>query len=116
MVFGTQRIVDEASRTEAEAILINTTGMVQGGPARVLKENKIEAISPDLIVALQRGGEIEHILAPFKERFQILRLPVPSKMNSTGRTERIALRNFSIRKHVRDIRKLTLSLDRILFK
>jgi len=81
-----------------------------------LKEKKIEAVSPDIIVALQRGGEIEHILVPFKDRFRILRLPVPTKMKSTGRMERIALRGFSMRKHVKGIKKVTLNLDRIVLR
>lgn len=116
MVLGTKRMVDDALKTEAEVILINTTGMVHGGPARALKEKKIEAVSPDIIVALQRGGEIEHLLTPLKGRFRILRLPVPTKMVSTGRKERIALRGFSMRKHVKGIKQLTLNLDRIILR
>ena len=116
MVLGTKRMVDEALKTEAEGILIDTTGMVHGGPARALKEKKIEAVSPDIIVALQRDGEIEHLLVPLKDRFRILRLPAPTKMKSTGRRERIALRGFSMRKHVKGIKKVTLNLDKIVLK
>ena len=116
MVLGTKRMVDEALKSEAEVILIDTTGMVHGGPARALKEKKIEAVSPDIIVALQRGREIEHLLTPLKGRFRILRFPVPTKMVSTSRKERIALRGFSMRKHVKGIKQLTLNLDRIILR
>ncbi len=116
MVLGTKRMVDEALKTNAKTILIDTTGMVRGGPARALKEKKIEAVSPDIIVALQRGEEIEHILTPLKDRFRILRLPVSTTIKSTGRTERIALRGFSMRKYVKGVKKLTLDLDRVVLR
>jgi polynucleotide 5'-hydroxyl-kinase GRC3/NOL9 len=116
MMLGTQRMVDEAMKTEAKAILIDTTGMVHGGPARALKEKKVEAVSPDIIVALQREREIEHLLVPLKGRFRILRLPVPTTMKRTGRRERIALRGFAMRKHIKGMEKLALNLDRIVLR
>jgi polynucleotide 5'-hydroxyl-kinase GRC3/NOL9 len=116
MILGTKSMVEEALRIGADVILINTTGMVHGSPARTLKEKKIEAVSPDILTALQRNSEIEHLLLPLKDRFNILRLPVPEKMKSTSRRERIALRGFSMRKHVKDVMKLSFSLDRIVFK
>jgi hypothetical protein len=67
-------------------------------------------------VALQRGVEIAHILAPLKGRFRVLRLPVPTNMKSTGRMERIALRGGSMRKHVKGVVKLALNLDRIVLR
>lgn len=116
MVLGTKRMVDEAEKTDADAILIDTTGMVQGGPGRALKEKKIEAVSPDLIVALQRGGEIEHLLAPLTDTCKILRLPVPTTMTRRSRMERIALRGFSMRMHVKNLKKIPLNMDRIVLR
>jgi polynucleotide 5'-kinase involved in rRNA processing len=37
-------------------------------------------------------------------------------MKSTGRRERIALRGFSMRKHVKDVKNISFSLDRIVLK
>lgn len=116
MILGTKSMVEEALKIGADVILINTTGMVYGGPARTLKEKKIEAVSPDIIAALQRNGEIEHLLLPLKDRFNVLRLPVPDRMKRTGRRERIALRGFSMRKYVKDVKNISFSLDRIVFK
>ncbi len=116
MVLGTKRMVEKALKTEAESILIDTTGMVYGGPARALKEKKVEAVSPDIIVALQRDNEIEHVLAPLEERYRILRLPVPIKIKRKSRKERIALRGFSMHKHVTDVKKVVLNLDKIVLR
>lgn len=116
MVLGTKKMVDVAVKAGAEAILIDTTGLVRGGPARALKAKKIEAVSPDIVASLQRGGEIEHLLAPLGDRYRILRLPVPTRMKGTGRKERIALRGFSMRKHVKGVQKLALNLDRIVLR
>ncbi|MHA2406015.1 MAG: Clp1/GlmU family protein [Candidatus Hermodarchaeia archaeon] len=116
MVLGTKRMVVEAFKTGAEAILIDTTGMVRGGPARALKEKKIEAVSPDLLAALQRDGEVEHLLAPFKDRCRILRLPVPPYMRDTGRVERIALRGVSMRNRVKSGKRVILNLNEVILK
>jgi len=54
MVVGTKRLVDKAVSMGAAAVIINTTGMVYGGVAYALKRYKVEAIRPDVIVAIQR--------------------------------------------------------------
>lgn len=116
MILGTKRMVDRALNAGVEAVLVDTTGMVHGGPARALKEKKIEAVSPDVIAALQRGREIEHLLAPFKDRCEILRLPVPTKMKRTSRKERISLRGFSMHRYIERMEKLTLDMDEVVLR
>lgn len=70
MIVGTRRMLDEADGSDF--VIINTTGLVSG-PGRVLKFHKIEAVLPDAIVALQRQGELEELLAEVRD-FEILRI------------------------------------------
>ncbi|UCH03134.1 MAG: hypothetical protein JSV20_05005, partial [Candidatus Bathyarchaeota archaeon] len=89
MIYGTKKMVDEALNLSVKTILINTTGMIYGRHARDLKEKKIEAVSPNMVVILQREKEIEHLVTLFKNKIVILRLPVPPRIKRTSRRKRI---------------------------
>ncbi len=60
-------------------VVIDTTGLVSEPHGRVLKQNKIELLKPDLLVLIQREGELEEIISPFINRsgMKIVRLVVP---------------------------------------
>jgi polynucleotide 5'-hydroxyl-kinase GRC3/NOL9 len=62
MVLGTKRLVDAA---QGEFVLINTTGLVQG-VGRILKGYKIEAVQPDVIVAIEQGTELQPITRAYR--------------------------------------------------
>ena len=69
MMVGAQRLVAEAKGAQAEIILYDTTGLIdetQGGVS--FKQAKIDLLRPNFIIALQRGKELEPILAPFRKR------------------------------------------------
>ncbi|HUH06915.1 MAG TPA: Clp1/GlmU family protein [Egibacteraceae bacterium] len=53
----------EASRAVSGAAVIDTSGFVSGVTAQTLKFHKIEILRPDHVVALQRGEELEPLLA-----------------------------------------------------
>jgi polynucleotide 5'-hydroxyl-kinase GRC3/NOL9 len=57
----------ELARREAEVVLIDTTGLVEGELGRGLKLAKIRVTLPDQIIALQRREECEPILGQLDE-------------------------------------------------
>ncbi len=67
-VVGTATLVDVA-RTEAEFIVIDTTGAVSGVTGQTLKFHKMELCRPERVVALQRGSEIEPIVGMIRRFF-----------------------------------------------
>lgn len=71
-------IITRKAGAQADLVIVDTTGMIRGGPARALKAAKIALLSPDWLVVLQREEEAEPILAPyrFSKRPQTVRLPV----------------------------------------
>ena len=69
----TGRLTDLA-RSQAQVVLIDTTGLIDGDPGRGLKLAKIRRTRPDRIIALQRAEECEPILREL-DRMDILRLP-----------------------------------------
>lgn len=56
------RMVREARAAGAGTILVDTTGLVQGGPGLALKLAKIRELRPDVVVAVEKADELEHIL------------------------------------------------------
>ncbi len=49
-------------RHSSDITLIDTTGLVNDEPGKRLKTGKIKAVQPDFVIALERDGELEHIL------------------------------------------------------
>jgi polynucleotide 5'-hydroxyl-kinase GRC3/NOL9 len=67
LVVGAHRLVRKARASGATAIVYDTTGLVaasQGGGA--LKRALIDLLRPTVVVALQRGSELEHLLVPLR--------------------------------------------------
>lgn len=62
-VVGTARLAEQGRRAGAQAVVIDPTGFVEGGAARVLKLHKALAAGVDQVIALQRHGELEPILS-----------------------------------------------------
>jgi len=67
-VVATASLVDVA-RTQAELIVIDTTGIVSGVSGQTLKYHKTELCRPSTVVALQRGGEMEPIVGMLRRFF-----------------------------------------------
>ncbi len=93
MVSGLQKLVSVAHSIKPDLVLINTCGLVSGGAARELKFHEIDMLSPRYVIALQKGNEVEHLLAPHSHRAGLLihRLPVsPDARISTAEARRAA--------------------------
>ena len=65
-VAGTRLMVDAALKAEADFIVVDTTGYVEGDTAVVLKQHKIELVKPTHLICLHRSRELEAIVAPFE--------------------------------------------------
>jgi polynucleotide 5'-hydroxyl-kinase GRC3/NOL9 len=95
-VIGAYRLQEVALISGAQAIVVDTTGLVdrsQGGKA--LKQWKIELLAPSTVIGLQRSGELEPILWPLRRdgRVRCVELPVSRHVVERSRQARIARRN-----------------------
>ncbi len=100
-VVGIKKLTERAFTLGAEIVLVDTTGLVTGSAARQLKYQKIDLLSPRHILALQRGGEIEHLLAPY-ERCRIMelhRLIVSERAKVKTREQRRAFRELRFKEY-----------------
>jgi polynucleotide 5'-hydroxyl-kinase GRC3/NOL9 len=94
-VIGAYRLREKAIALGADAIVVDTTGLVdkeQGGKA--LKQWKIELLAPELVIGLQRQRELEPILWPLRRdrRVRSVDLPVSPLAVERSREARIARR------------------------
>jgi len=115
-VVGCKRLQDKALALGAQAIVVDTNGMVdraQGGKA--LKEWKIELLAPALVIALQRGSELEPILWPLRRagRLRLLELRVSPRAVERSREQRIARRQERLAAYFRQARPHLLAMGKM---
>ena len=94
-VIGAYRLQQKALALGAQAIVVDTTGLVdktQGGKA--LKQWKIELLVPRVVVGVQRRRELEPILWPLRRdvRVRCVEIPVAPHVRERSRESRIAWR------------------------
>ena len=65
---GTRLMVDRARETEADFIVVDTSGYIHDAPAVTLKQHKIELIRPNHVVCLGRSSELRQITACYSQQ------------------------------------------------
>ncbi len=103
IISGLQKLYSLADSMNPDLILINTCGLVNGAAARELKFHEIDMIAPRNVVALQKGTEVEHLLAPHSHRAGLLlhRLPVPDDAKVSTNEARRAIREHRFKEYFR---------------
>lgn len=91
---GVRVLADRARAAGFTRLLVDTSGLVRGELGRTLKQAKIALLDADLLVALQRGRECEHILAPYRDArpavVRVAALPAPRRRSAGVRRRRRA--------------------------
>ena len=96
---GVKKMVDKAISLQPDLILVDTTGFVLGEAGKELKRRKIDLISPQFLLALQKSNEIEPILELYKENplFKIHHLPLSEQVRPRSMEERQTYRTNKFR-------------------
>ncbi len=68
LLAGTRLMVDSARETDADFVVVDTTGYIHDPPAVILKQHKIELIRPDHLVCIGRSTELEQITACYSQQ------------------------------------------------
>jgi len=94
LVVGAGKLAEDARRSGADVILVDTTGLIGGTLGQILKFHKIENLRPDWVVGFQRGEELEPILGAIRRTMpvEVECLPIPDSVRITTVDERIANR------------------------
>lgn len=111
MTVGLRQLVDS---TRAACIIINTTGFIHG-PGRVLKGYKIEAVQPDVIVALEQGRELRALLQAYRH-YRILRVPPSASATTKTPEQRRATRARGFGAYFATAHTVELALRQVIFQ
>lgn len=113
-VVGTKRMVDEA-RWTCRRVLVDTTGLIDRNAGRALKTHQVDVIRPDVILALQRRTELEHLLIAWQgmRRPRVLRFKPSDAVQFKSREERFVYRTERFRSYFRDAHFQTLSWKQV---
>lgn len=111
VVEATRRIVDHARAEPFERVLIDTSGLVLGWPGHRLKQQKIEAVDPDLLVVLERADECTPIVERYSgaSRPRVLRLPAMGRAGSRSQIARREHRMRAFDAYLRDAAPVTIA-------
>ena len=111
LVIGTASLAREA---HGAFVIIDTTGLVRES-GRILKNYKIEAVRPDVIVTIERQSE----LAPIRmtnRHVPIITVEPSRKAHGKDDYERIEMRRRSYARHFASATLLELSLESLIFQ
>jgi polynucleotide 5'-hydroxyl-kinase GRC3/NOL9 len=97
---------------EADVVIVNTPGWISGGSGRALQLYMMELLNPDLLVALQRGRELEHLLLAVPQA-KLRRIPVYQKVRSRSPSERTLLRWLALARYFEDSSRVVLDLRKV---
>jgi polynucleotide 5'-hydroxyl-kinase GRC3/NOL9 len=111
MIVGTRRLVDAA---RAPFVIIDTTGLVQGG-GRLLTAFQIESLQPDIIVTVEKNGELGPIVKACRH-YQVIRLHSSPQAVPKSREARRAAREQSFRAYFADAEEIILDLNRLVMQ
>lgn len=111
---GAKRMMEGALQ-RAEKVVIDTTGLVSGEIGTILKQYKIELLCPDIIIALERYGELGEILDGFRasSRPAIFRLKAPEAARTRTGAQRAAYREQRFREYFVGARLIEASLNKV---
>jgi polynucleotide 5'-hydroxyl-kinase GRC3/NOL9 len=101
VVTGAARLLTRAHEEGADLIVVDTSGLVSGVYGQLLKYHKLEMLQPDLVVGLQRGGELDPVLGIVHRFFasEVAALPVHPDVVVTSVEQRAANREQAFRRY-----------------
>jgi polynucleotide 5'-kinase involved in rRNA processing len=94
LVTNTGKLASRARREGAELVVVDTTSLVSGIYGQTLKFFKMDLLQPDVVVAFERGGELEPVVG-VAERFtpaEVIEVEVSPDVVMRTVEERIAIR------------------------
>jgi polynucleotide 5'-hydroxyl-kinase GRC3/NOL9 len=106
----TGRLAGDARRSAA-VTLVDTTGLVAGEIGRGLKAGKTTSVGPDMIIALQRGTELSHILSA--EGTRVVQLQPSPLIKSRSAAVRTQARMSKLERYFRESRHILVLRDQV---
>jgi polynucleotide 5'-hydroxyl-kinase GRC3/NOL9 len=110
IIAGLVRMKDEAlEKTDAEFLIVNTDGWVEGEDAGTYKVSLVESVNPDIVVGLQQQNELAHILSALKT--ETIAVATSAAVKERDREKRKVLRELGYKKYLKGAKVLTFPLS-----
>jgi len=109
---GCRRLLDRAQRLGVRAILIDTTGLVDGPLAIEFKLQKIDLLRPTHVLALAQGAELDPILNACLQRMDVIvyRVAIATAARERSAAERRVNRQEKYREYFAEATRRQFSL------
>ncbi len=112
LVVGSFKLLKEMEKEFLDYILIDTTGLVNGIIAEVLKHNKIEILDPDQIIIFENENEIDNLIKPFiYGNKKIVKIKPSSNSIERTRLERMEYRNKKFREYFLNSKRVEIHFN-----
>jgi len=98
-VKGAAAAVKKAKELNADVILVDSTGWIEGEDALRFKLSEVKEIKPSFVVVIEKEDELGHILQHLTEK--VIKLRMSNEAISRTREERRALREEAYNKYFR---------------
>ncbi len=104
LVSGTAMLLRQAEEAGADLVIVDTTGLVSGVFGQLLKFHKFELVRPDVVIALQRGEELQPLCGIVQRFFasEVITLPVHPDVVPTTVDQRAANRERAMERYFRE--------------
>lgn len=95
-----QKIFNSVKKENPFAIIVDTTGLIAGNEGLNLKLKKAEILSPTIIIAFRKDGEIEHIINVLTEKkFNVYVINSPRETKERSMNQRREYREKIFRRY-----------------
>lgn len=117
-ITGTKLMAERALALGADAVVVDTDGLVHGGVGWALKQHTFELLRPTHVVLLQRTNELAAFAKQWKDIVwtEVLEAPVPKVVTEKTREQRRLFREQRLREWLSQCGELILPLSQIRFR
>lgn len=104
-----------AARARAGKVVVDSCGLALGSAGREFHHAVIDAVRPDLVIAIQRGGELAGLLEPLERGGwpEVLRVAAPGGVVRRSRAIRRSYRARRFREYFKTAVETPLDLQRV---
>jgi polynucleotide 5'-hydroxyl-kinase GRC3/NOL9 len=112
LLAGAKRLLERARERGAAFVVVDSPGYIEDRVAREFQIHLIDLLQPDHLVAIQRGEELEEILAPFARHavMQVHRLSPAPGVRSRSQSERYRYREEFLAEYFSEAGEVTVRL------
>ncbi|HTR45398.1 MAG TPA: Clp1/GlmU family protein [Thermodesulfovibrionales bacterium] len=109
------KLISDKALASCGKVIVDTTGLIAEPAGRVLKQFKIDLLSPDIVLGLEHSGELDQILGFFRfhRRPKIVRLQIPPEVEAKSVQKRSLYRFEQISSYLKDARNIEVATDDI---